>query len=116
MEWINASGFKARRLAILDSVHDTGEPVVILKRRRHVAQLSRVTTDGEQFPQAELKGAVVILGVVAGPALSEEHWESLGPQICCSTLPQHRKYQPLNILIVCYFLLSAFFAGISDAG
>lgn len=78
MQWINASDFKARCLAILDSVRDTGEPVVILKRGRPVAQLSPVTSDGEKFPQEELKGTVVILGDVAGPALPEDHWESLG--------------------------------------
>ena len=78
MKRINASDFKARCLAILDSVHNTGEPVVILKRGRPVAQLSRVTTDGEQFSQTELEGTVVILGDVVGPALPEKHWESLG--------------------------------------
>ncbi|MYF89142.1 MAG: type II toxin-antitoxin system Phd/YefM family antitoxin, partial [Boseongicola sp. SB0676_bin_33] len=31
---INASDFKARCLAILDNVHETGERVVILKRGR----------------------------------------------------------------------------------
>ena len=78
MEKINASDFKARCLAILDSVHSTGEPVLILKRGRPVAQLLRVTEDGEQHPQAELEGTVVILGDIVGPALPEEHWESLG--------------------------------------
>ena len=39
METINASDFKARCLAILDRVQETGEPVVILKRGRPVAEL-----------------------------------------------------------------------------
>lgn len=75
---INASDFKARCLAILDDVHETGERVVILKRGRPVAELSRVTGDGERYPQTELEGTVVIVGDVVEPVLPEEHWESLG--------------------------------------
>ncbi len=75
---INASDFKARCLAILDNVRDTGERVVILKRGRPVAELSRVTGDGEQYPQTELEGTVVIVGDVVGPVLPEEDWDCLG--------------------------------------
>lgn len=77
MNRINASDFKARCLAILDEVHETGERVVILKRGRPVAELSRAIGDGERFPQTELEGTVVIVGDVVGPVLPEEHWESL---------------------------------------
>ncbi len=73
---INASDFKARCLAILDDVRDTGERVVILKRGRPVAELSRVTGDGERYPQTELEGTVVTVGDVLGPVLPEEHWDS----------------------------------------
>lgn len=75
---MNASDFKARCLAILDNVRDTGERVVILKHGRPVAELSRVTGDGERYPQTELEGTVVIVGDVVGPVLPEEHWDSLG--------------------------------------
>ncbi|MXY32908.1 MAG: type II toxin-antitoxin system Phd/YefM family antitoxin [Boseongicola sp. SB0664_bin_43] len=74
---INASDFKARCLAILDNVHETGERVVILKRGRPVAELSRVAGDSELYPQSELEGTVVIVGDVVGPVLPEEHWDSL---------------------------------------
>lgn len=77
MAKINASDFKARCLAILDEVHETGERVVILKRGRPVAELSRVSGDGETYPQAELEGTVVIVGDVVGPVLPEDHWDSL---------------------------------------
>ena len=77
MTKINASDFKARCLAILDEVHETGERVVILKRGRPVAELSRVSGDGENYPQAELEGTVVIVGDVVGPVLPEDHWDSL---------------------------------------
>ena len=77
MQTINASDFKARCLAILDRVHETGERVVILKRGRPVAELSRVTGDGNDYPQAELEGTVIVLGDVVGPVFPEEHWDSL---------------------------------------
>ena len=77
MTTINASDFKARCLAILDRVHETGERVVILKRGKPVAELSRVVGGGNRYPQAELEGTVVITGDVVEPVSPEEHWDSL---------------------------------------
>ena len=77
MTVINASDFKARCLAILDRVHETGERVVILKRGRPVAELTRATGVGEQYPQAELEGTVVILDDIVEPVFPEEYWDSL---------------------------------------
>ena len=77
MERINASDFKAKCLAILDRVHETGERVVILKRGRPVAELSRPTDGGHRHPQDDLEGTVVILGDVTEPVFPEEHWDSL---------------------------------------
>ena len=76
---INASDFKARCLAILDQVHETGERVVILKRGRPVAELSRVTSEGSRYPQTELEGTVTIIGDIVEPALPEDQWDSLKP-------------------------------------
>ena len=77
MQTTNASDFKARCLAILDHVHETGERVVILKRGRPVAELSRVTSDGNDYPQADLEGTVVLVDDVVGPVFPEERWDSL---------------------------------------
>ena len=77
MTRIDASDFKARCLAILDHVHQTGERVVILKRGRPVAELSRTTGDGGRYPQDDLAGTVVVVGDIVGPVLPEDHWESL---------------------------------------
>ena len=77
MHTINASDFKARCLAILDRVHETGERVVILKRGRPVAELSRVAGDGYDYPQAELEGTVIVVDDVVGPVFPEEYWDSL---------------------------------------
>ena len=77
MQTTNASDFKARCFAILDRVHETGERVVILKRGRPVAELSRVTSDGNDYPQADLEGTVVLVDDVVGPVFPEERWDSL---------------------------------------
>lgn len=77
METINASDFKAKCLAILDRVHDTGVRIVILKRGRPVAELVPPTFSTSEFPQDELKGTVTIHGDIVGPAIPEEDWESL---------------------------------------
>ena len=54
---INASEFKAKCLAILDQVADTGEEVLILKRGRPVAQLVRPIVSSSRSP--ETSSAVV---------------------------------------------------------
>ena len=77
MERINATDFKARCLAILGRVHETGERVVILKRGRPVAELLPPTGDENRYPQAELEGTVIVLGDVMEPVFPEEHWDSL---------------------------------------
>lgn len=77
MTTINASDFKARCLAILDRVYETGERVVILKRGKPVAELSRVASEGNRYPQSELEGTVIIDGDVVEPVFPEEHWDSL---------------------------------------
>ena len=77
MTTINASDFKARCLAILDRVYETGERVVILKRGRPVAELSRVTSEENRYPQTELEGTVIITGDVVEPVFPEEYWDRL---------------------------------------
>lgn len=77
MTTINASDFKARCLAILDRVCETGERVVILKRGRPVAELSPVVSEGDRYPQSELEGTVIVAGDIVGPVFPEEQWDSL---------------------------------------
>ena len=77
METINASDFKARCLAILDRVHKTGEPVLILKRGRPVAELLPARQTRAEYPQLELKGSVTVLADIMEPVVPEEHWDSL---------------------------------------
>lgn len=79
METINASDFKARCLSILDRVQATGEPVVILKRGRPVAELFPASGSSSKYPQSELAGTVHEVGDVVGPVFPEADWESLRP-------------------------------------
>jgi prevent-host-death family protein len=77
METINASDFKARCLAILDQVQATGEPVVILKRGRPVAELLPASRTSAEYAQFELKGTVIVSSDIVAPAVPEDDWESL---------------------------------------
>ncbi len=77
METINASEFKAKCLAILDRVHATGEPVLILKRGKPVAELLPPRQTEGRYPQEELMGSVTVDGDIVGPVLPEDEWESL---------------------------------------
>ncbi len=79
MTTINASDFKARCLTILDRVHETGERIVILKRGRPVAELTRAASEDKRYPQTELEGTVAIVGDVVEPIFPEKHWDSLKP-------------------------------------
>ena len=77
METVNASDFKARCLAILDRVAQTGERVVILKRGQPVAELWPPSRTDAAYPQLTLNGSVTVIGDIVGPAVPEAHWESL---------------------------------------
>ena len=77
METINASDFKARCLAILDRVRETGERIVILKRGRPVAELWPPSQAESEYPQSELKGTGTVVGDIVGPVVPEHYWDSL---------------------------------------
>jgi prevent-host-death family protein len=77
MRSINASELKAKCLAILDEVEETGEAVTILKRGRPVALLLPPGGSEGESPQKALLGSVQILGDVLKPVLPEEAWEVL---------------------------------------
>ena len=77
MRTIKASEFKARCLAILDEVERTGEPVLISKRGRPVAELVRPRTARRgRFPQDALRGTGRTLGDIVSPAVPSGDWEA----------------------------------------
>jgi prevent-host-death family protein len=75
MREINASEFKAKCLAILDEVAQTGQPVTILKRGRHIAQLISSVPRLGRYPQEALMGTVQIHGNIVAPVLPPEAWD-----------------------------------------
>ena len=60
---IAASAFKARCLALLDRVAETGEPLVVTKRGRPVARV----VPARPFGSGPLLGSVTVLGDIVGP-------------------------------------------------
>jgi prevent-host-death family protein len=77
METINASDFKAKCLAILDRVQATGEPMLILKHGRPVAELVPASRTQAEYPQLDLMGTLTVEGDVIDPVVPEDAWESL---------------------------------------
>jgi prevent-host-death family protein len=75
MRTIAATKFKATCLAVLDEVARTGEPVLICKRGRPVAQLAPPLPEGARYAQEKLLGSVVIEGDVIEPVLPAAAWE-----------------------------------------
>ena len=75
MRTIGATEFKAKCLRILDRVARTGEPVLILKRGRPVAEL-RPPLPEERAPQRALVGSVRLRGDVVAPPLPADVWEA----------------------------------------
>jgi prevent-host-death family protein len=76
MRTIKAAEFKATCLAVLDEVARTGEPVVILKRGRPVAELVPPLLHGRRYPQDALAATVEIVGDVLAPVLPPEAWHA----------------------------------------
>ena len=76
MKTMNASEFKAKCLAILDEVAETGEALTILKHGKPVAQLVPPTARSEGFPQEALVGSVEHMGDVISPAVEPGAWEA----------------------------------------
>lgn len=76
MKTIGASEFKAKCLAILDEVNQTGEPVTILKRGKPVAQLLPPVPQSGVYPQYALRGTGEIVGDVILPPLPADAWDA----------------------------------------
>lgn len=66
---IPASTFKAKCLALLDRVAETGDPLVVTKRGRPVARV--VPMPSRQ--SGSLRGSVTVRGDIVGPIL--DSWD-----------------------------------------
>ena len=73
---INASEFKAKCLALIDQVHQGGEPILIRKRGRIVARLT-AESEPENRPWLMLRGKSHFAGDPYGPVVNEKDIEAL---------------------------------------
>jgi prevent-host-death family protein len=73
---IAASEFKARCLALLDQVHDTGQPITITKRGKVVAIL-QPAGDEDEKPWLKLRGTVKFYKDPFKPAVDPSEWDAL---------------------------------------
>ncbi|MSR19844.1 MAG: type II toxin-antitoxin system Phd/YefM family antitoxin [Gemmatimonadetes bacterium] len=80
MKTINASEFKAKCLAILDDVKETGEVVTILKHGKPVAQLVPPPPSDSRYLQQSLRGTVEVLGDIIEPVLPANAWEAMADE------------------------------------
>jgi prevent-host-death family protein len=69
-----ASEFKAKCLALLDEVERTGEPIVITKKGKPVAELGPLRKKARS-PFGILKGELVITGDIVSPI--DVEWDAL---------------------------------------
>jgi prevent-host-death family protein len=70
---INAAAFKARCLALIDEVAETGQPITVTKRGKAKVQIVAVREKPKTLRGA-LKGTFKIVGDIVGP-LGEEYDE-----------------------------------------
>jgi prevent-host-death family protein len=73
---IPATEFKARCLALIDQVHERGEPVTITKRGRVVAALVPAG-DAEEWPWLRVRGTAHWRGDPFEPVVEESDVEAL---------------------------------------
>ena len=75
MKEMAAGEFKARCLAIMDQVLESGEPVLITKHGKPVAKLVPAKNNGDDV-FGYMAGKVKIVGDIVGPVTPLEDWES----------------------------------------
>jgi prevent-host-death family protein len=75
MKIMPAGEFKAQCLAIMDQVAQSGEPVLITKHGKPVAQLVPAEKSGEDI-FGYMAGKVKIVGDIVGPITPLEDWET----------------------------------------
>ena len=73
MKTVPAAEFKAKCLALMDKVHETGESVVITKHGNPVAKLVPAEREGRNM-WGDLARTVKILGDIEAPVTDE--WEA----------------------------------------
>ena len=77
MRTVAAGQFKQTCLRLLTEVQETGEPILVTKRGRPIAQLVPVArTQKEDWGQS-LRGSCRVVGDIVAPGLDPAEWEAL---------------------------------------
>ena len=71
---INAAAFKARCLALIDEVAESGQPITITKRGKAKVQLVAVREKPKTLWGAT-KGTFRIVGDIVGPIVDKDEWD-----------------------------------------
>jgi prevent-host-death family protein len=71
---IPAGEFKAKCLALLDEVRESGEEIIVTKRGKPVARVVPAETETEASIRARLRGSIVYQGDLISPL--DEEWEA----------------------------------------
>lgn len=75
MKRMPAGEFKARCLAIMDQVRESGEPVLITKHGKPVAKLVPAQNNADDI-FGYMAGKVKVVGDIVGPVTPLEDWEN----------------------------------------
>lgn len=77
MRTIPAGEFKQTCLRLLDEVGESGEPIVITKRGKAVAQLAPVKPGRAEDWRGSMRERGEIRGDLTAPAAGPDEWEAL---------------------------------------
>jgi prevent-host-death family protein len=77
MRTVPAGEFKQICLRLLDEVGDSGEPIVITKRGKAVAQLNPVKPERAEDWLGAMRDRGEIRGDLIGPAVEPGEWDAL---------------------------------------
>lgn len=75
MKTVAITEFKARCLALLEDVAESGQPLVVTKRGKVLVRVVPSASRGA-YPQASLRGSVEILGDVVAPVVAPSAWNA----------------------------------------
>jgi prevent-host-death family protein len=71
---INAAAFKARCLALIDEVAESGQPITVTKRGKAKVQVIAVREKPKTLWGAT-KGTFKIVGDIVGPIIDKDEWD-----------------------------------------
>jgi len=76
MKTVPAGQFKQTCLRLLDEVQESGQPILVTKRGRPVAQVVPATAQKDRRWRGAMRGTGRILGDLVRPAVKPSDWEA----------------------------------------